>query len=227
MKPVSLKRLGRSSPLRSLAPEGYIVRSIAMIALAICPEIICACISQASGHWDLFERSGSVTTIIGLLLASRPYFEHTVTDLVIAHADEDAVFKPDEVLSDILAAKRGLTLSAFGSLIWGYLGGGYICDGGASACWRSGWSMWCIGHIATRYCNAVVTTFCSLARVGLVRTRLNGAGVIAGRKRTCPLRIHSHAGLVRIRRLHIERTGHFSARPARQALQLHALDVSR
>ena len=124
MKPVSLKRLGRSSPLRSLAPEGYIVRSIAMIALAICPEIICACISQASGHWDLFERSGSVTTIIGLLLASRPYFERTVTDLVIAHADEDAVFKPDEVLSDILAAKRGLTLSAFGSLIWGW--GSYL-----------------------------------------------------------------------------------------------------
>lgn len=62
--------------------------------------------------------------MIGLLLASRPYFEHTVTDLVIAHADEDAVFKPGEVLSDILAAKRGLTLSAFGSLIWGW--GSYL-----------------------------------------------------------------------------------------------------
>jgi len=102
------------------APKGYIVWSIAMIALAICPEIICACIAQASGHWDLFERSGSITTIIGLLLASRPYFEHTVTDLVIAHADEDSIFKPDEIFSDILAAKRGLTLSAFGSLIWGW-----------------------------------------------------------------------------------------------------------
>lgn len=101
-------------------PEGYIAWSIAMIALAVCPAIICACIAQASGHWDLFERSGSVLTMIGLLLASRPYFEHTVTDLVIAHADEDAIFKPGEVMSDILAAKRGLTLSAFGSLIWGW-----------------------------------------------------------------------------------------------------------
>jgi hypothetical protein len=102
------------------APEGYIVRSFAMIVLAVCPEIICACIARASGHWDLFERSGSVTTIIGLLLASRPYFKHTVTDLLIARADEHAVFKPGEVLSGILAARRGLTLSAFGSLIWGW-----------------------------------------------------------------------------------------------------------
>jgi hypothetical protein len=83
------------------APEGYIVWSIAMIALAVCPAIICGCIAQTSGHWDLFERSGSVTTIIGLLLASRRYVEHNVTDLVIAHADEDAVFKSGEVLSDI------------------------------------------------------------------------------------------------------------------------------
>jgi hypothetical protein len=102
------------------APERYIVRTIAMIALAVSPSIICGCIAQSSGHWDLFERSGSVVAVIGLLLASRPYFEHTVTDLINAHADEDAVFKPGEVLSDILAAKRGLTLSAFGSLIWGW-----------------------------------------------------------------------------------------------------------
>ncbi|MEX3953091.1 hypothetical protein AB4Y40_35745 [Paraburkholderia sp. EG287B] len=106
------------------APEGYVAWSIAMIALAVCPEIICACIAQASGHWDLFERSGSIATIIGLLLASRPYIEHTVTDLVIARADTGAIFKSGEVLSDILAAKRGLTLSAFGSLIWGW--GSYL-----------------------------------------------------------------------------------------------------
>ncbi|MEX3994083.1 hypothetical protein AB4Y35_25300 [Paraburkholderia sp. EG286A] len=105
-------------------PDSYIVWSVAMIALAVSPAFICACIAHASGHWDLFERSGSVITMIGLLLASRPYFEHTVTDLVIAHADEDAVLKPGEVLSDILAAKRGLTLSAFGSLIWGW--GSYL-----------------------------------------------------------------------------------------------------
>ncbi|WP_233888374.1 hypothetical protein [Paraburkholderia flagellata] len=91
-----------------------------MIVLAVSPAIICACIAQASGRWDLFERSGSVITITGLLLASRRYLEHTVTDLVVAHANGDASFKPHHALSEVLAARRGLTLSAFGTLIWGW-----------------------------------------------------------------------------------------------------------
>jgi hypothetical protein len=106
------------------APEGYIVWTFAIIVLAVLPAVVFACIAQASKRWDLFERSGSVTTIIGLLLASRPYFEHTITDLVSFHADEHAAFKPRVALSNILAAKRGLTLSAFGSLIWGW--GSYL-----------------------------------------------------------------------------------------------------
>jgi hypothetical protein len=113
----SLRRLDHGDPL---APEGYIVWTFAIIVLAVLPALICACVAQASKRWDLFERSGSVTTIIGLLLASRPYFEYTITDLVTAHADEHAAFKPRVALSNILAAKRGLTLSAFGSLIWGW-----------------------------------------------------------------------------------------------------------
>lgn len=101
-------------------PWGYIFRSIAMIALAVSPAIICAYLAQASGRWDLFERSGSVITITGLLLASRRYLEHTVTDLVVAHATGDAGFKPHHALSEVLAARRGLTLSAFGTFIWGW-----------------------------------------------------------------------------------------------------------
>jgi hypothetical protein len=102
------------------APGGYIVRGVAMIVLAVCPSIICAGLAQTSGRWGLFERSGSVTTIIGLLLASRAYVEQTVTDLVVAQTNKDSKLKSVEVLSDILAAKRGLTLSAFGTLIWGW-----------------------------------------------------------------------------------------------------------
>lgn len=101
-------------------PWGYIFRSIAMIALAVSPAIICAYLAQTSARWDLFERSGSVITITGLLLASRRYLEHTVTDLVVAHANQDAGFKPHHALSEVLAARRGLTLSAFGTLIWGW-----------------------------------------------------------------------------------------------------------
>lgn len=108
----------RGGALRT--PWGYILRSIAMIALAVSPAIICAHLAQASSRWDLFERSGSVITITGLLLASRRYLEHTVTDLVFARANGDTGFKPHHALSEVLAARRGLTLSAFGTLVWGW-----------------------------------------------------------------------------------------------------------
>ncbi|OAJ61767.1 hypothetical protein A6V36_23765 [Paraburkholderia ginsengiterrae] len=104
----------------SRMPWDFIVRSLAIILLTVCPAIICAYLAQTSSNWHLFERSGSIITIIGLLIASRRYIEHTVTDLVVADTKEDAGFKPGKVLSDILDAKRGLTLSAFGTLIWGW-----------------------------------------------------------------------------------------------------------
>jgi hypothetical protein len=88
--------------------------------LAVCPAIICGCIAQSSGNWNLFERSGSLITVIGLLLASRRYFEHTVTDQIVAHTKELAGFKRGRVLGDILHTRRGLTLSSFGTLIWGW-----------------------------------------------------------------------------------------------------------
>jgi len=101
-------------------PWGFIVRSLALIVLAVVPSIICACLSQSSSSWYLFERSGSLITIAGLLLASRRYLEHSVTDLVVAHSNENSRFKPGKVLGDVLDARRGLTLSAFGTLIWGW-----------------------------------------------------------------------------------------------------------
>ncbi|MCP3708709.1 hypothetical protein M3I54_17195 [Paraburkholderia sp. CNPSo 3274] len=101
-------------------PWGFLVRSFALIVLAVCPSIICACLAQTSASWHLFERSGSIITITGLLLASRRYFDRTVTDLVVAHTNEDAGFKAGEVWGEILDARRGLTLSAFGTLIWGW-----------------------------------------------------------------------------------------------------------
>jgi hypothetical protein len=101
-------------------PWDYIARSVSMIVLAVSPALVCAYFAQTSADWHLFERSGSIVTIAGLLLASRRYFEHTVTDLVVAHTREDARFEPTEVLSSILDARRGLTLSAFGTLIWGW-----------------------------------------------------------------------------------------------------------
>ena len=97
-------------------PWGFIARSFAIIALTVCPAIICAYLAQTSSNWHVFERSGSIVTIIGLLLASRRYIEHTVTDLVT----KDIELKLDKGLSEVVAARCGLTLSAFGTLIWGW-----------------------------------------------------------------------------------------------------------
>jgi hypothetical protein len=102
------------------APWGYIVSSIGLVVLAVCPAVICAYLAQTSAHWGLFERSGSIVTIIGLLLASRHYFSYSIPDLVAARTNKGAGFKAGRVLSDALAARRGLTLSAFGTLIWGW-----------------------------------------------------------------------------------------------------------
>lgn len=101
-------------------PWGYIARSIALVVLAVFPSIICAYLAQTTAHWSLFERSGSIVTITGLLLASRHYFAYTVTDLVVARTNKGAGFKARKVLGDVLAGRRGLTLSAFGTLIWGW-----------------------------------------------------------------------------------------------------------
>lgn len=61
---------------RLLAPHP--LRSIVAIILAVCAPLICAWHAESTGRWDLFERSGSITTTIGLLLASRRYVRHSV-----------------------------------------------------------------------------------------------------------------------------------------------------
>jgi hypothetical protein len=100
-------------PLRA-----YRVRRVAAVILALAPPIACAFLARESGRWDLFERSGSITTAIGLLLASRRYIRYGVLELAILRAQP----KPDmvEMLEDILTAKLGLALSAFGTIIWGW-----------------------------------------------------------------------------------------------------------
>jgi hypothetical protein len=95
-----------------------------LIVLAVGPAILCAWLAQSSGSWQMFERSGSVITIVGLLLASRRYIEHSVTDLIHERTGEYARSRPHTTLVDIMDARRGLTLSAFGTLIWGW--GAYL-----------------------------------------------------------------------------------------------------
>src|SRR5271165_682429 len=99
-------------------PKRYRMRRVAAIFLAISPPIACAFVARETGRWDLFERSGSITTAIGLLLASRRYIRYSVLELASLIAQP----KPNiaEILEDIFTTKLGLALSAFGTIIWGW-----------------------------------------------------------------------------------------------------------
>jgi hypothetical protein len=97
----------------------YRFRSVVAILLAISPPIFCAFLARSSDRWDLFERSGSITTAIGLLLASRRYIRYGAFDLALLHVQK-LELDVTEVFEDIFTAKRGLALSAFGTIVWGW-----------------------------------------------------------------------------------------------------------
>ena len=96
----------------------YRMRRVAAIFLAVSPPIACAFVAGETGRWDLFERSGSITTAIGLLLASRRYIRYSVLELAVLNEQPKANIA--EILEDISTAKLGLALSAFGTIIWGW-----------------------------------------------------------------------------------------------------------
>ena len=101
----------------------YRVRRFATTVMAISPPILCASLAGHSGNWDLFERSGSITTAIGLLVASRRYVQYGVVELAILQA-RGVTSGAREMLEEIHTAKLGLALSGFGTVIWGW--GKYI-----------------------------------------------------------------------------------------------------
>jgi hypothetical protein len=107
--------------LRPLNASG--LRTIITLALAVLPPFVCAAMAETSANWDLFERSGSITAAVGLVVASRRYIHYGAIELLRTR-DE---LKSDvaEMLEDIFTQKLGFALSAFGMMIsgWGkYLG---------------------------------------------------------------------------------------------------------
>ena len=106
------------------SPSVYFLCSAVIVVLGVCPPIICAWLAENSGHWELFERSGSITTAIGLLLASRRYIRHDIFELITLDASNEQEDKLGDILADIITAKLGLALSAFGTLVWGW--GSYL-----------------------------------------------------------------------------------------------------
>ncbi len=106
-----LLRKARASylELAGLQPAGiYLLRSVVTIALATCPLMVCAWLAESSGRWELFERSGSITTAIGLMLASRRHIRYGVLELAVSRAHNDLESDVREALEDILTAKLGL-----------------------------------------------------------------------------------------------------------------------
>jgi hypothetical protein len=101
-------------------------RAITAIILALIPPLIGAWYATVHDRWDVFERSGSLTSAIGLLAASRRYFGYSVYELAALQSNSGSSASGfDELLEDIHAAKVGLAISAFGTTIsaWGkYLG---------------------------------------------------------------------------------------------------------
>src|SRR5579871_503661 len=122
VNPRSGKFEGVQSPVFSRETI-HLARNAALVILAMSPPIVFAFLAAHINRWDLFERSGSITTAIGLLLASRRYIRYGVIELASLHARKGPADAP-EVIEDIFTAKQGLALSAFGTIIWGW--GGYM-----------------------------------------------------------------------------------------------------
>jgi hypothetical protein len=95
------------------------VRRLAIIILALGPPIVCAWLAQHSGRWELFERSGSITTAVGLAVASRRYIRYGALELTLLETgkrERDTV----DILTEMATGKLGLALSAFGTVVWGW-----------------------------------------------------------------------------------------------------------
>ena len=101
-----------------------IYRRVAATILAVSPPLVFAWFATGSDRWDLFERSGSLTSAIGLLLASRRYLGRGVHELAILHKHNESRSSVVELMEDIHSAKLEFALSAFGMVIWGW--GAYL-----------------------------------------------------------------------------------------------------
>lgn len=98
-------------------------RDVAAVILAVSPPIVCTFLASTSDRWDLFERSGSITTAIGLFLASRRYIRYGALELATLR-EQNSQPAVTEVFADMLTAKSSLALSAFGTIVWGW--GSYL-----------------------------------------------------------------------------------------------------
>ena len=106
--------------LRLVLRSGRRAYHIVAIMLAVSPPLIAATFATGPEHWDLFERSGALTTTIGFLLASRRYLHRGIIELAMIDQDNGSRANIRELAEDIHATKLGMAVSAFGTIIWGW-----------------------------------------------------------------------------------------------------------
>ena len=105
--------------IRLMLRVGHRVSRTAAILVAISAPVLCAIFVRGPERWDYFERSGAITTTIGLLLASRRYLHRGIIEIAIADQNIGSKSNMLELVEDIHATKLGMAVSAFGTLIWG------------------------------------------------------------------------------------------------------------
>jgi uncharacterized membrane protein len=118
-------RLGNGGPryadlVRLRPPRAYLAVKVAALILGVIAPLIGAWIATGRDRWDLFAQSGSITSAVGLLLASRRYLGHGILELAIMHRNNESRPSMVELLEDIHTTKMGLAISAFGTIIWGW-----------------------------------------------------------------------------------------------------------
>jgi hypothetical protein len=113
-------RIILSSITASTKLYGVPSRLVVVVVLGLCPPLLGGWFAQSSGNWNLFERCGSMTAAIGLVVASRRYFQYGALEMATLRADGEPKSEMAELLEDVLTAKTGLALSAFGTIVWGW-----------------------------------------------------------------------------------------------------------
>ena len=93
-------------------------------ALAVLPPLVCALFVNVPDQWSLFERSGSLTAAIGLLLASRQYLKPGNLEVAVLNRAKSANSNLVELVEETRCHKLGLAVSAFGSIVMGW--GSYL-----------------------------------------------------------------------------------------------------
>src|SRR4030095_3949123 len=136
--------------LRSLTPGAYRIRRDITIVLAVCPPLLCALFVSGPDHWSLFERSGSLTAAIGLLLASRQYLKPGNLEVAVMNRNHESKSNMIELLEDIRTHKLGLAVSAFGTVISG---------------WGSYLRLWTFGYLVIWAAIAAYDTWRDFARL--------------------------------------------------------------